>query len=71
MSFSQFSPKKFKKNTVKLVATVQGDADYIKSLFPKEPIDSNQKQNLVLLPILGLLAGSSDTVFLLCHHIGS
>jgi hypothetical protein len=64
ISFSQLSPKKLEKNINELVATVQGDANYIKNLFHKELIDSNYKQNLVLLPILGLYAGSSDTALI-------
>jgi hypothetical protein len=64
IAFSQFSPKHLEKNIDELVASVQDDANYIKNLFPKESIDSNHKQNLVLLPILGLLAGSLDTALI-------
>jgi hypothetical protein len=60
IAFSQFSPQKLQKNINELVTTVQGDSDYIKNLFPKEALDTNHKRNLVLVPIIGLLAGSLD-----------
>jgi hypothetical protein len=46
------------------VATVQVDSNYIKNLFLKESLDTNHKQNLVWVPMIGLLAGSLDTALI-------